>query len=247
MFLNPHIETTSPRDKPPPPLCSLCGINFTLFRRQHHCRLVSALVCMMMLCVMLFVCSLMSIHIYYFDCCYFKPTLPSYVHCFLLFCRACNALCCDECSKKRYNYKGSPLRCCDSCFNRMYRKYMEKLRDKAMGERELSQSSSSTSLSHSSSHGSLSNTLGSSSNSKAELLRGASSSTSSSSSSSNTDHQMSTTNQTMSTMNEARDRLRERGEKLSQLNDKSANLANAAGDFAKLARQLKEQQQNKWF
>ena len=51
----------------------------------------------------------------------------------------------------------------------------------------------------------------------------------------------------MSTMSEAHDRLVERGEKLNKLNDKSADVANAAEEFSKLAKQLNEQQKNRWF
>ena len=50
-----------------------------------------------------------------------------------------------------------------------------------------------------------------------------------------------------STMSEAHDRLVERGEKLNKLNDKSADVANAAEEFSKLAKQLNEQQKNRWF
>lgn len=59
--------------------------------------------------------------------------------------------------------------------------------------------------------------------------------------------QQSTMQATMSDLSEAQQRLMERGEKLNKLSDKSAEMANAAQDFAKLAKQLKEQQQNSWF
>lgn len=51
----------------------------------------------------------------------------------------------------------------------------------------------------------------------------------------------------MSSLSEAHDRLMERGEKLNKLNDKSADVANAAEEFSKLAKQLNEQQKNRWF
>lgn len=39
----------------------------------------------------------------------------------------------------------------------------------------------------------------------------------------------------------------ERGEKLNRLTDKSADVSNAAEEFAKLAKQLNDQQKNRWF
>jgi hypothetical protein len=55
------------------------------------------------------------------------------------------------------------------------------------------------------------------------------------------------TSATMATMNETKDRLLERGEKLSQLQDKTGDLANQASEFARLAKQLNEQQKSRWF
>jgi Synaptobrevin len=52
---------------------------------------------------------------------------------------------------------------------------------------------------------------------------------------------------TMGAMSEAHERLLERGEKLNKLTDKSADVANAAEEFAKLAKQLNEQQKSRWF
>jgi hypothetical protein len=51
----------------------------------------------------------------------------------------------------------------------------------------------------------------------------------------------------MSAMSEVHDRLLERGEKLNKLTDKSADVANAAEEFAKLAKQLNDQQKSRWF
>ena len=51
----------------------------------------------------------------------------------------------------------------------------------------------------------------------------------------------------MSSMSEAHDRLVERGEKLNTLRDKSADVSNAAEEFAKLAKQLNEQNKSRWF
>lgn len=55
----------------------------------------------------------------------------------------------------------------------------------------------------------------------------------------------SSTAATMATMSEARDQLIERGEKLGRLDDKSAKLADASREFANMAKQLREQQQQK--
>jgi hypothetical protein len=52
---------------------------------------------------------------------------------------------------------------------------------------------------------------------------------------------------TMSVMNELQERMAERGEKLSRMADRSADMSNAASEFSKLARQLNQQQQNRWF
>eukprot|EP01035_Chromulina_nebulosa_P018876 gene18876-24667_t len=46
---------------------------------------------------------------------------------------------------------------------------------------------------------------------------------------------------------EAKDRLIERGEKLSKLSDRTADLSNQANEFARLAKQLQEQQKSSWF
>ena len=51
----------------------------------------------------------------------------------------------------------------------------------------------------------------------------------------------------MSNMSEAHERLLERGEKLNRLTDKSADVNNAAEEFAKLAKQLTEQNKSRWF
>jgi methyl-accepting chemotaxis protein len=53
--------------------------------------------------------------------------------------------------------------------------------------------------------------------------------------------------QTISSMNETNERLQERGEKLSKLQERTAALDSAASDFSKLARQLNEQNKNRWF
>lgn len=52
---------------------------------------------------------------------------------------------------------------------------------------------------------------------------------------------------TMGLMNETHDKLLERGEKLSRVQDKTEEMANQAGEFARLAKQLNEQQKSRWF
>jgi hypothetical protein len=54
---------------------------------------------------------------------------------------------------------------------------------------------------------------------------------------------------TASVLSEAGERLRERGERLEKLSDKTDKLANASSEFAKLATQLRQQQQqrNSWW
>lgn len=52
---------------------------------------------------------------------------------------------------------------------------------------------------------------------------------------------------TMGVMNDTHEKLIERGEKLSQLSDRTADMANQANEFARLAKQLNEQQKSRWF
>lgn len=56
-------------------------------------------------------------------------------------------------------------------------------------------------------------------------------------------------NGTINTMNEINERLKQRGERLTRLQDRTEDLANNAGEFAKMAKQLKEQQKKSsgWF
>jgi hypothetical protein len=57
-----------------------------------------------------------------------------------------------------------------------------------------------------------------------------------------------TMSKTMNTMSETHNKLLERGEKLSKAAIKSEELSNQANDFAKLAKQLADQQKaNRWF
>lgn len=57
----------------------------------------------------------------------------------------------------------------------------------------------------------------------------------------------SSTSELTAKMAETHDRLVERGEKLDQLQDKSAALNDASSEFAKMAKQLRDQQKNSWF
>ena len=52
---------------------------------------------------------------------------------------------------------------------------------------------------------------------------------------------------TMGVMNETHEKLQERGEKLSRLQDRTEEMSNQAGEFARLAKQLNEQQKARWF
>ena len=56
-------------------------------------------------------------------------------------------------------------------------------------------------------------------------------------------------NGTINTMNEINERLKQRGERLTRVQERTEDLANNAGEFAKMAKQLKEQQKKSsgWF
>ena len=150
------------------------------------------------------------------------------------------------------------IRCCDSCFN--YLSYeTEKKRHSALAKQQSKSGLASQSHSPTTGSGSSSSSASSSSSSSSQAKQAAvkkdlfgnavtavmnagrdRSDTKSNSSSS-------AVSGAMSSMSEAHDRLVERGEKLSRLNDKSADVANAAEDFSRLAKQLNEQQKNRWF
>lgn len=49
------------------------------------------------------------------------------------------------------------------------------------------------------------------------------------------------------TMSETMEKLRERGETINRVQEKSAMMADQAGEFARLAKQLNDQQRSKWF
>ena len=48
-------------------------------------------------------------------------------------------------------------------------------------------------------------------------------------------------------MNETMEKLQERGEKLNRLADRTEDMVNQASEFARLAKQLNEQQKSRWF
>lgn len=52
---------------------------------------------------------------------------------------------------------------------------------------------------------------------------------------------------TVGVLHETHEQLFQRGEKLSQLSERSADMANQANEFARLAKQLNEQQKSRWF
>ncbi len=52
---------------------------------------------------------------------------------------------------------------------------------------------------------------------------------------------------TMSVMNDTYEKLQERGEKLNRLADRTDDMVNQASEFARLAKQLNEQQKSRWF
>ena len=55
------------------------------------------------------------------------------------------------------------------------------------------------------------------------------------------------TNQSINTINEVKERLAQRGEKLKKNLESAERLNDASSEFAKMAKELKRQQQNRWF
>lgn len=192
--------------------CHLCAIHFTMFRRQHHCRL-------------------------------------------------CNVLCCDECSRKRTVIDGNQVlyctaqqrpssssssfechlslsavmlqvRTCDCCFNRV----MDKLDAKNREEQPLSRLTVIPPPTSTAAAGGNKSKLFGNAVIEAE------------SQSSAVKKPSAAMSKTMNTMGETHNKLLERGEKLSKAAIKSEELSNQANDFAKLAKQLADQQKaNRWF
>jgi ankyrin repeat protein len=186
------------------PTCSLCGCGFTLFRRQHHCRV-------------------------------------------------CNALCCDDCSRRRAVLAGAdpqPHRCCDACFNVvLYR--LECVRASQVARvnvsdavvprpRSAGKSGGGSPSASASAAPSLKGPVEAHAASRSELFSG---STAQPQAAAKGGGLAGTT----ATLAEVGDRLRERGHKLERLGDKSADMANAASDFARLAKQLNEQSRSNGF
>lgn len=176
-------------------------------------------------------------------------------------CRLCGILCCDDCSKKRIQISGTPVRkvfrceflafnkfklliflvysiqarSCDSCYN-------------AAAHRIAVKTSSSTTISTSKPSGSAAQ-LNAEANRK-ELLSGATLSNNSNQSANKNGNLAGTESgigAAMNNLNEARVQLDKRGETLSKLADNSQELSDAAGEFAKMAKMLNEQQRNRWF
>lgn len=195
--------------------CSLCGFQFTIFKRQHHCRL-------------------------------------------------CNTICCDDCSKKRCLFESAQIRTCDSCFNRVLKKQEDiNQKERISTIKPLTQMKSNStttfpSISSSNGNSNLNSSTNNSSNltvdkekEKKESLFG--SSLFSRITSSNNDNTKVSTKATtgvagtMATMNETHEKLIERGEKLSRLADRTDEMSNQANEFARLAKQLNEQQRSRWF
>jgi hypothetical protein len=178
--------------------CSLCSFQFTLFKRQHHCRM-------------------------------------------------CSILCCDDCSRKRVFVDFDQVRCCDSCFNIIQNKInivkqrsiinsIKPYKQNKYNSNDLNDIKDKNKLdllSNSNNRDSLRINI------KERNNRNRSTSSSNNETSSNLSG-------TVNLLNETKDKLLERGEKLNQLSDKSADLSNAANEFAKMARQL-NQQQKSWF
>ena len=196
------------------PLCVLCGTGFTLFRRQHHCRL-------------------------------------------------CNALCCDDCSKRRAVIEGSQHRACDSCFNIvLYRLDCVRSAGGSGGSSSAKKTAAATAMGSTKAANAV--TVGSAraastpppapvaadqhlSNKSALFAGAAAAPPAAQGRQQQQGQQGGGLAAAMGAMSEAGERLRERGQKLERLGDKSADMANAASDFARLAKQLNEQQQNRWF
>jgi len=174
-LLDKHRYWSEPADR-----CNLCGIHFTLFRRQHHCRL-------------------------------------------------CNALCCDECSRKRTVIDGNQVRTCDCCFNRAMSKLDAKNKEEMLSRLIVVPTSSATAGAD-----------------KIKLFGNAV--VEAEQTSSTVKKPSAAMSKTMNAMGETHNKLLERGEKLSKAAIKSEELSNQANDFAMLAKQLADQQKaSRWF
>jgi len=191
------------------PVCNLCGVGFTLFRRQHHCRL-------------------------------------------------CNTLCCDDCSRKRAILEGSQQRACDGCFNVVLHRLECLAGFSAKASRAAAKAVSpygqvtataantaTTGNGLSVRNATPSPTADAHLANRTELFAGAGPTLAGATTTGG--KTAGGLAATMGTLNEVGDRLRERGQKLEKLSDRSAEMANAASDFAKLAKQLNEQQRRGGF
>ena len=169
-------------------------------------------------------------------------------------CRLCNASVCDECSKKRVSIDNTQVRTCDCCYNRVLTTQKKVNQQELLSSmKPLNQRSTSTAGSTvpttATSTISTSVDYGSKDKQHREQLFG---SAAANNDDKNKRGSVPTSTSrglagTMGVMNETHDRLIERGEKLSQLSDRTADMANQANEFARLAKQLNEQQKSRWF
>eukprot|EP01032_Pedospumella_encystans_P009188 gene9188-10842_t len=162
--------------------------------------------------------------------CLFSFTLFKRAH----HCRLCEALCCDECSKKRCLVEYSQVRTCDSCYNKVMDLQEKRNRDEMLSKmkpipRVLSSNASKQYLEN-----------------RSKLLAEADEDKAGDPTTPGGRRQ-NNTSQTMNTLNETHVKMLERGEKLSKLAESSNLMASQANDFAKMAKALNEQQKSRWF
>jgi len=154
-------------------------------------------------------------------------------------CRLCDALCCDECSKKRCLVEYQQVRTCDSCYNRAMDMQERKNRDDMLSKmKPIPKCRSDASKLY------LEN--------KAKLMADASQHEAGPEDEKNKVKRpgaaaAASTEKTMNVLGETHEKLLERGEKLSKLSERSELMANQANDFAKMAKALNEQQKSRWF
>lgn len=139
------------------------------------------------------------------------------------------------------------MRICDSCYNRVYSLQEEAIKQERLQEHEASRKAPSRNNDR------LSSSL---EKNKMDLFKGAVISKKevtnkdtggSEASRSKTLGVSDMTSTISSTMNETYSQLMERGDKLSKLSDKTEEMSHQAGEFARLAKQLNEQQKSRWF
>ena len=180
-------------------------------------------------------------------------------------CRLCDSTCCDDCSKKKAVVDGSSsgsstqVRCCDACFNylshkiekqkiRNIRKNKSKSSSRIVDTGDTSKKKTMT-MESSNKRSSAASAIAVDPSIAKSKLFGAAGIRRAAADEEETKSMrvQGGLSKTMSAMSEVKDRLMDRGEKLGRLNDKSGDIANAAEDFAKLAKQLNQQQSRRWF